>query len=214
MHGDPLASQRMIVAIDLDGDAKEANCAWALRFQRQRFANCMTKIALKTVKFCEWSKREAKVMAHQNKRVWDRLVLAQKNWKDCDPDAMAQAMLDGILDLGLAVCRGVKPAKLLLGRINNWWQMVRICQIAADGALIERIDDWLLPHLGGMRSKADLGKLDMVEITNSLLTWDENNLLNQLSPPYIIAPTGTKMMVDYSGEQPQALLCDCRNYLA
>lgn len=59
------------------------------------------------------------------------------------------------------------------------------------------------PHLSGLRNKADLGKLDMAAITNSLLSWDENERLNQLTPPYIIAPTGTKMMVDYSGDQPK-----------
>lgn len=198
---DPLASQRMIVAIDLDGDAKEAKLRMGIAISEGELRE-LYEDRIEIVQFCEWSKRDAKVIALEQAQ-FGSLVLAQKNWKDCDPDAMAQAMLDGVLELGLAALPWGKAAKLLLGRINN---------LVAEGAdlpdcskvvLLERVREWLLPHLVGLRSKADLTKLDMLAITNSLLTWDENNHLNQLSPPYIIAPTGTKMMVDYSGEQPK-----------
>jgi ATP-dependent helicase HrpB len=198
---DPLASQRMIVAIDLDGDAKEAKLRMGIAISESEVRELYAD-SIQDVKFCEWSKRDAKVMALEQTRLGS-LVLAQKNWKDCDPDAMAQAMLDGIKDLGLVALPWGKPARLLLARINNLVADGADLPDCSDAALLERIDDWLLPHLGGMRSKADLSKLDMGAIINSLLTWDENNLLNQLSPPFIVAPTGTKMMVDYSGEQPK-----------
>jgi ATP-dependent helicase HrpB len=198
---DPLASQRMIVAIDLDGDAKEAKLRMGVAISENEVRE-LYEDRIKTVRFCEWSKRDSKVIA-QEQTQFGSLVLAQKNWKDCDPDAMAQAMLVGIMDMGLAVLPWSKAAKLLLARINKLVSEGADLPDCTEAALIECVDDWLLPHLGGMRSKADLAKLDMVTITNSLLTWDQSNLLNQLSPPYIIAPTGTKMMVDYSGEQPR-----------
>ncbi len=199
--GDPLASQRMIVAIDLDGDAKEAKLRMGIAISEAEVRELYAD-RIRDVKFCEWSKRDAKVLALEQSRL-GALVLAQKNWKDCDPDAMALAMLDGIKDLGLNVLPWGKPARLLLARINKLVADGADLPDCSDAALMERIDEWLLPHLGGLRSKADLSKLDMGAIINSLLSWDENNLLNQLSPPYIIAPTGTKMMVDYSGEQPK-----------
>lgn len=198
---DPLASQRMIVAIDLDGDAKEAMLRMGIAISEAEVRELYDD-RIQEVKFCEWSKRDAKVMALEQTRLGS-LVLAQKNWKDCDPDTMAQAMMDGIKDLGLNVLPWGKPARLLLARINKLVADGADLPDCSDAALMDRIDEWLLPHLGGMRSKADLSKLDMGAIINSLLTWDETNLLNQLSPPYIIAPTGTKMMVDYSGEQPK-----------
>lgn len=198
---DPLASQRMIVAIDLDGDAKEAKLRMGIGISEGEIRELYAD-RIRDVKFCEWSKRDAKVLALEQSRL-GALVLAQKNWKDCDPDAMALAMLDGIKDLGLNILPWGKPARLLLARINKLVTDGADLPDCSDAALMERIDEWLLPHLGGLRSKADLSKLDMGAIINSLLSWDENNLLNQLSPPYIIAPTGTKMMVDYSGEQPK-----------
>jgi ATP-dependent helicase HrpB len=198
---DPLASQRMIVAIDLDGDAKEAKLRMGIAISEAELRE-LYEDRIQTVRFCEWSKREAKVIA-QEQTQFGSLVLAQKNWKDCDPDQMAQAMLAGIKDMGLSVLPWGKAAKLLLGRINKLVAQGADLPDCTDAALIERVNDWLLPHLGGMRSKADLGKLDMTSITNNLLTWDQNNLLNELSPPFIIAPTGTKMMVDYSGDQPR-----------
>jgi ATP-dependent helicase HrpB len=198
---DPLASQRMIVAIDLDGDAKEAKLRLGISISEAEITEIYAD-RIQDVKFCEWSKREAKVIAVEQRQL-GALVLAQNSWKDCDLDAMAAAMLDGIKDLGLAVLPWPKPAKLLLGRINKLVTDGADLPDCSDDALLERIDDWLLPHLGGLRSKADLSKLDMTAITNALLSWDENERLNKLTPPFIIAPTGTKMMVDYSGDQPK-----------
>ena len=43
----------------------------------------------------------------------------------------------------------------------------------------------------------------MTAITQGLLSWEENVLLNKLTPPFVMAPTGTKMMIDYSGDQPK-----------
>ena len=198
---DPLASQRMIVAIDLDGDAKEAKLRMGITISEAEVTELYAD-RIKDVQFCTWSKRDAKVIAVQQ-RVLGVLVLAQKNWNDCDDATMAMALLDGIKELGLSVLPWGKAARLQLARINKLVADGADLPDCTDAALMERIDDWLLPHLSGLRNKADLGKLDMAAITNSLLSWDENERLNQLTPPYIIAPTGTKMMVDYSGDQPK-----------
>jgi len=199
--GDPLASQRMIVAIDLDGDAKEAKLRMGVAISEAEVRE-LFEDRIQTIQFCEWSKRDAKVIAVEQTRL-GALILAQKNWKDCDSDAMAQAMIDGVRELGLQALPWTKHARLLLGRINNLVADGADLPDCSDDALMERIDVWLLPHLDGLRSKGDLAKLDMVAITSELLTWAENERLNQLSPPFIVAPTGTKMMVDYSGDQPK-----------
>jgi ATP-dependent helicase HrpB len=115
---------------------------------------------------------------------------------------MARALLDGIMDLGLGALPWSKAAKLLLARINKLVEEGADLPDCSPEHLLETAQDWLLPHLIGLKSKSDLAKLDMTSITQSLLTWTENERLNQLSPAYIVAPTGTKMMIDYSGDQP------------
>jgi ATP-dependent helicase HrpB len=69
--------------------------------------------------------------------------------------------------------------------------------------LEDTLDEWLSPHLLGLRSKIDLEKLNMSNIIDSLFTWEQINYLNKFAPAYIIAPTGTKVAIDYSGNQPK-----------
>jgi len=200
-NGDPLASRRMLVALDLDGDAKEAKLRMGLEISESE-VTALYGDQIQTVQSCEWSKRDAKVIAVEQHRL-GALVLSQKNWKDVDPDAMARALLDGILDLGLNVLPWRKPARLFLARVNRLVSEGADLPDLSDEALLETVETWLLPHLSGLRSKADLAKLDMNAITQGLLTWDESERLKSLSPAFITAPTGTKMMIDYSGDQPK-----------
>lgn len=198
--GDPLSSARMLVALDLDGDTKEAKMRLGIEISEAEVTQIYPD-RIKNVQFCEWSKRDAKVVAVEQRKL-GALVLSQKNWKECDPDAMARAMLEGVRDLGLDVLPWSKPAKLLVSRINKLVEDGADLPDCSPENLLNTAETWLLPHLGGLRTKADLAKLDMTAITQGLLTWDQNERLNQLSPAFVVAPTGTKMMIDYSGDQP------------
>ena len=60
-----------------------------------------------------------------------------------------------------------------------------------------------LPHLVGFRSKGDLEKLNMIDIIKSLFSWKQIEYLNKNAPEFILAPTGTKIIINYSEEQPK-----------
>jgi ATP-dependent helicase HrpB len=55
----------------------------------------------------------------------------------------------------------------------------------------------------GLRSKEDLKKLNMIDIIKSLFSWKQIDYLNKNAPEFIQAPTGTKININYSEEQPK-----------
>jgi ATP-dependent helicase HrpB len=73
-----------------------------------------------------------------------------------------------------------------------------------DEYLLEHLEIWLAPFLGNITKKAELGKLDIVEVLKSLLPWELQNKLDVLAPTKLQVPSGSMIKVSYSihGEPP------------
>ncbi|MCP5086909.1 MAG: ATP-dependent helicase HrpB [Rhodobacteraceae bacterium] len=199
--GDPLGGQRMIVATDLDGDAREARVRMALPLSETELRSVYGN-QIEEHKTCHWSKRQRSVLARIQSR-FGVLVLAERHWKDCSPEALAKGMTEGIRDLGLEVLPWSRPSRYLLARME--WLRARGTSLpdCSEDGLIETLETWLQPHLRGMKTVEDLKRLEMGQIVRGLLSWEDTQTLDKLAPASITAPTGTKLAVDYSGGQPK-----------
>jgi ATP-dependent helicase HrpB len=74
--------------------------------------------------------------------------------------------------------------------------------MSPDG-LITSIDDWLLPHLGGVRTANDWKRFDLLPALRAALNWDQLQMLDRLAPAHFITPLGRKVAIDYSTRQPE-----------
>ncbi len=73
----------------------------------------------------------------------------------------------------------------------------------ADAALAASAQDWLTPHLHGMRRLADLASLDLVALLRARLGWDAAARLDRLLPTHVALPGG-RAAVDYAQPVPVA----------
>ncbi|PIE16012.1 MAG: ATP-dependent helicase HrpB [Rhodobacterales bacterium] len=198
MHeDDPLASARLIVATDLDGNPREARIRQAAELSEAGLrALYGDQIGWRDV--CQWSSRERRVVARQQE-CYGALVLSDRIWRDVPADQVALAMLDGVRDLGLpwdAAARRFQARVLLLEDMPDF----------SDAALLERISDWLLPYLNGVKTAADLKKLRLEEPLRHSLSWEQQQRLDQQAPAHFITPLGHKVPIDYSGQHPEIQL--------
>lgn len=198
--GDPMGNDRLIVATDLDGDQREARIRQATSIS-EAAVRALFADHIETRFLCEWSRRDRAITARVQE-VLGSLVLSDRNWQDCPPDAMARAMIDGVRDLGLGAMSVSKAARLLIARIE--WLRARGADMpdCSDAGLMGALEDWLLPYVTGMRRAEDLKRLDLVPALKARLTWEQSQMLDDLAPSSITAPTGTRLAVDYEGEQP------------
>jgi ATP-dependent helicase HrpB len=66
-----------------------------------------------------------------------------------------------------------------------------------DSALFDTVDDWLGPLLSGATSFASVAdQLDRALL--QMLTWEQRARLDELAPTHYVAPTGTRVPIDYS----------------
>jgi ATP-dependent helicase HrpB len=191
--GGPLAQARLIVATDLDGDPREAQV---------RQAVSLTDPELRAVlgnrigwhELCEWSRREGRVVARRQERL-GAIVLEDRPWPDAPPDALVRAALDGLRLLGLpwtAAARRLR-ARIALARSPDWPEVT-------DAALLA--DDGLLPHLGGVRTEADLRALDLSEPLKARIGWDRMAQTDRAVPAQFETPLGRRVPIDYDGDTP------------
>jgi ATP-dependent helicase HrpB len=148
--------------------------------------------------FCEWSRREGRVLARRQER-FGALVLADQPWPDAPPEAMARAALEGLRQIGLTFTPATRRlrARIELARAGGEaWPDCR------DEALLASAEDWLLPHLTKARTEADLRNLDLHDALLSRLDWGQQAELDRLVPAHFTTPLGRKVPIDYDGDHP------------
>lgn len=194
---DPLAGARLIVATDLDGDTREARIRQAVQITesqlRDHFADQITWDDV-----CLWSKREGRVLTRQQER-FGAVVLDDRNWPDAPADAIAAAMCEGVQQLGL---RPSAAANRFRARVA----LVPDLPTMDDATLLASLDDWLLPHLSGVKTTADWKTFDILPAMRAMLDWDQTQRLDRAAPPHFTTPLGRKIPIDYDGEAPAITL--------
>ena len=190
-----LSGARLIVATDLDGDPREAQVRQALALTEAELrALSADQIAWEEV--CRWSRREGKVLARRQER-FGALVLAERHWPEAQPEALARAALEGLRQIGLpwsASARRLR-ARLALARGADWPDL-------DDESLLASAADWLLPHLAGKRSAADLRALDLTEPLRALIGWERMAQTDAQVPAHFETPLGRRVPIDYDGDHP------------
>ncbi|MFJ7260176.1 ATP-dependent helicase HrpB [Streptomyces globosus] len=134
------------------------------------------------------------------------ITLAERPLTAPDPALLRAALLRGLAQEGPAgLLRWSKEAAALRERLaflhrtlGGDWPDV------SDTALTARAEDWLEPELSRARRRADLARIDAGQALARLLPWasGEAARLDELAPERIEVPSGSRIRVDYSGEQP------------
>ncbi|MCI4660200.1 MAG: ATP-dependent helicase HrpB [Neomegalonema sp.] len=198
---DALASQRLIVAADLDGDAREAKIRLAGAVSQGEVEGLFAD-QIAWVSICEWSKRDRAVQARERKML-GALALEDRIWKDVPPEALGAALTEGVRQLGLDALPWSAGAERLRARVSLLRETAPDLPDLCDEALLGTLEEWLTPHLSGLRRKEDLGRLDLHAILSQHLSWEQTQTLDRLAPPHFTAPTGTRAPIDYASDPPR-----------
>jgi len=198
---DPMAGARLIVATDLDGDLREARVRQAVQLDesdlRMLYADRIRRIS-----HCQWSRREGRVLARCQER-YGALVLDDAVWADTPEGNIAQAMLDGVRDLGLRI---EGTAALFRARVQLACASLAGLPDLSDAALTDRMQDWLMPWLGGVRTTADWRRFDLLGPLRAMLDHTQMQALDRIAPAAFTTPLGRHVAIDYSGESPEITL--------
>lgn len=195
--GDALSGQRLIVATDVAAKGREGRIRQAVALSEAQLRGLYAdQIAWADV--CTWSRRERRVIARRQER-FGALVLEDRRWPEAPPDQIAEAMCEGVRELGLPWSA---PARRLQARIELMRGQGAALPDCSDAGLLADLD-WLLPYLSGIQGAADLAKLDITEALKAHLGWQALSELDALVPARFKTPLGRMVPIDYSGGVPE-----------
>lgn len=198
---DPLAGQPYLIVTDTDGNPREAKIRAAFAISEAQI-RAVAAAQIETARICTWSKRHGRVQARIQDRI-GAIALSDTRWSDAPADAIATAMLDGIRDIGLKFSA---LAERFRARVDLVRAVSPNLPDLGDEALLETLENWLLPHLKGVQSTADWKAFDAQPALRAILTWDQMKTLDAQAPAQFTTPLGRHTPIDYSGDAPEITL--------
>jgi ATP-dependent helicase HrpB len=130
------------------------------------------------------------------------IVLQEKPAGKIDPSLTAAAMLEGARLMGISALPWTEAARGFQARLKF---LARVMPDAgfpdmADDALLATHETWLLPYLEGMMRKADLARLDLLQILQGMVPGELLRRLDKLAPLRMTVPGGGSYKIDYDVE--------------
>jgi ATP-dependent helicase HrpB len=150
-----------------------------------------------------WSSSDNAVIARTISRL-GAVVISEQHIEQHGQKASA-AMVEGIRMMGLDCLPWDKESRALQQRVQwlkKYSSSPEDFPDLSDTALLDSLENWLLPFLEGIWKKEHLVKLPLLTILKSQLTHSLNQQIDFLAPSSINLPSGSCVALDYSGEQP------------
>ncbi len=204
-YDDALATCDYLVVADLDGQQRDANiylaASIALTQLQTHFAE---HIQHKTQ--LRWLDAAERVDAVAQQSL-GALVLAESHVTEIDQESIFDVLLSEIKNQGLTCLSWSKSALLLKQRVmflsqhkeNNPQGCLSQSKLPNmdDDYLLANLDQWLRPHLTQENSIKKLQNLDMHMILLAMLSWEQQQLLEQYAPTHLQVPSGSRVAIDY-----------------
>jgi ATP-dependent helicase HrpB len=197
---DPLAGQQFLAVASLDAGNTAARIFLAAPIDEARLREVFAD-QIRDTEFVAWESREQAVLARRQRRLGE-LVLDDAAFEP-RPEQLADAMLDGIRELGIGALPWTKDLRSLQARVmflrrpdGEAWPDL------SDTALMATLGVWLAPYLRGISRRGHLDRLDLAGAIRAQLDWQQQKTLDREAPTHVTVPSGSRIPIDYSGETP------------
>ncbi len=198
---DPLAGETWLVVADLQGKAQNARITAAAPVEEPDIRAALAD-RIETKRETSFDRERRAVRVRETARL-GAITLAERMLPAPSGADADRAITDALREHGLSLLDWGKEAETLrqrLGWLNRGlgapWPDV------SDAALIERLDDWLLPFLAGDAAFAAIKSATLSNALMALVPHDQQRKVDALAPTHFDAPSGSHVPIRYDGEWP------------
>jgi len=180
----PPASPRAVLAAPLDRSELD-----------QHFADL-----IETSEEVTWDAAAGRVVARRRRRL-GALNLSETPLTNPAAEAVEAALLEGLRAGGLGRLPWSPEAQQVRERLAFLHTLAPAdWPDVSEEALLANLAEWLGPYLRGVKSLAEVNRLDLREALLAWLPggWNQQQDLDRLAPPQLAVPTGSRISLDYS----------------
>jgi ATP-dependent helicase HrpB len=192
--GDPMVGAAWIVAVNLDAGESEGKIFMAATIDPIQLIPMSVDHEI-----VRWDDTYERIVGVMETRV-GALVLEQRQLAQISSDRRCAVICDMIRTRGLKVLGWSDAFAQWQARVMSLrlWNGDDAWPDVSDNRLLETLEIWLGPYLGGVNNLQDLQRIGMDVAIGSLLSWDQRQKLDTLAPTRIIVPSGSDIKLKYS----------------
>ncbi len=196
-----LAGSAFLVVADLQGRAQNARIASAAAIDEEEIVAALGHL-IEEVTETRFD-RSAGTLRQRRVRRLGALVLTEQVLPPPSGAAADRAVIDAVRAHGLSLLPWDREAKALRGKLawlhaakgDPWPDM-------SDEALLDRLDEWLLPFLTGEASLSRLAPHILREGLTALVPHEFQRRIGRMAPSHYDAPSGSHVPIRYEAEGP------------
>ena len=199
---DPLVGCEALAIATADGQGSDARIGLALPIARAELVALAEAGAGQWQCAAQWDGTSQRVRCEQTLQL-GALVLDRRPWPGASGELVQRALLEGLEELGLGALPWNDRSRQLQQRLALAHQ--RLGEPWPNGHLdhlLSHLNQWLGPHLEGLRSLDELKGLDLCEALWAEAPWRLRAELDDLLPSAMGVPSGRDVPLDYANGEP------------
>ncbi|MCW8890499.1 MAG: ATP-dependent helicase HrpB [Sedimenticola sp.] len=204
-EGDPLVRHEYLVVAAMDAGKRDGRIYLASEVSLDQIRMTQARHIEQRAKVT-WDESSQSVVAKEQESL-GALILSSRDQPNPDHAEVAQAMLSGVRQLGLGALNWNDSLLQWRERVASvrGWQPHADWPDLSDDALLNQLEEWLLPWLNGITKAGQLKKLDLASLLNNRLTWEQQQTLDRLAPSSLEMPSGSRKKLIYQANSPPVL---------
>lgn len=193
---DPLASEPWITAALLDARGGAGRIFLGAAMDEADLADFAIKESV-----INWDSQRREIHAATVTRV-GCLRLEQRALANPDPEKMLQAWYQGLREDGRRLLNFDVQAVQLQNRILSirTWHPDTGWPDVSTPALLEHPEAWFAPYLGTVKKTDQLKQLNINEIIYHALSYEQQQVLENLAPSHLAVPSGSRIRIQYAAD--------------
>lgn len=199
---DPLVGCEALAIATADGQGSDARIGLALPIARAELVALAEAGAGQWQCTAQWDGTSQRVRCEQTLQL-GALVLDRRPWPGASGELVQRALLEGLGELGLGALPWNDRSHQLQQRLALAHQ--HLGEPWPNGHLdhlLSHLNQWLGPHLEGLRSLDELKGLDLCEALWAEAPWRLRAELDDLLPSAMGVPSGRDVPLDYANGEP------------
>jgi len=193
-----LRGEPWLVISELRHDPRDALILRAAPVDEQRLRRDFPD-RFKTQDVVRWNSAKRALEARRESS-FERIVLDSRPAGQVDPARAARALTDAVRELGLDALPWTENLQQLRWRVmglRRWMPELELPDLA-DAALLETLDDWLLPAFNGKTRLEALSEEALGEALRSGIDWSKRQLVDRHAPTRVSVPSGMERRIEYA----------------
>ncbi len=194
---DTLFNEEFLVVANLNAQERDSFIHLAIRISLEQIENYFNSL-IKTKETIIYNKKNKKFDIKVS-TYFLQLELYSNPAKLSKKHNYKKLFIDLIKKEGLEILSWSKKANSLKDRVKflNFHNYTEFPNFD-DDTLLNSLEIWLEPYLDGISTIKDLENLDIYTILLSLISWENQKLLDSLAPINIKVPSDSRISIDYS----------------